>query len=1082
VQLQKVAPYETQNGRDAMFRRLCLNVAHWPFAPPRVCCFQFAAVAMCLATSTLQFVSLLGTSLPVTLALIAALALGFAAGSRKFAVISRASIGGFSSAALLNFVLAAWMVASPQSAEWVDAAISLPGVIRLGSPAWNAAVLFGLALGTLGLPAFIGGQLVANLAPSECGRSRLPLVFLGAAAGLFVWSAGLAQILGPYYCGLVAVGTGLALAAFEPLARGSRRAGIAEGSPICGSAGASPSDLHDIASAALLALVCGGWVAALDRLIVQLSPGSIYLGCSEIIGLCGGLAIGTFLAGRSTGPGHARKLAAVVGLALWGVGLLAAYPLLVDLSLWLNAWVSSTNLLLLGRGLCAGLAVLPVGVAAAAGFLRPRTAAGFVKNQVSHGGPNSGEFGYGANIALELLAAVAGYCAVAGAVLQQFSPDVVVIVLAWLTVATACPAAWSLRCTLLARWPARFVAAAAAFVVVIAPLWRQHFDPVRSARLLFNSHVAYAYRAGIRPSLLVALDEGRHVSTATGQRGIFTVWSYGGHQLQVRENGLPRGVISTDAEAFPRYAPETLQTVVPCLIHGKAERMLLLGLGSGEALATALSFPILEIACLETDAGLVRVVRDLTPAGKTMALDDERVTLSVCDPAIGLPAVLGTFDVVVSSPENLSLAQSQPYVTTEFYRRAARKLSSGGVFCQRLQHIDLGPRPIQAIVRAMQSVFSDVQAVEVAPGEMLLCATNDEQGLIRPGLVARLEMPQVRNALGESGYDWTVLLNIGAINNDGLREFCRTPPGPPNTASAGRLPLALPREMMRWAPKLDEMRDALGPVAKRLLDWVGDDGTSPVVVRRLAEVQGQHDLMTKYADQYWAYRASLRDQVKEQPRSAIELTSATDDEEKKMHPEDRRRVAYFTILSRAIRTRRAADIDRLSHMAWPYDPLISYFVHQEVAELYSKSPERDVAAELRHRLYATFYSSPRDSSLRNVIAGLDLLREHPECEPDPRARWDDCNALLQALKMRWEARADVRPTDMKEVIHEADRTVLAAEQMFRVLDVLTAEAGIPEELWRARRGILEKTLIAPVRSYQLNLLAIANRDSAKRDE
>ncbi len=1084
-----------------MLRRVYANVARSRVAPATMSCARFALVAMCLATWTLQFLSLLGTSLPVALPLIAALALGFAAGAWKSARPSRASIAGFSLATLLHFALAAWMVASPWLVEFADWTISQPGAIRLGSPGWNTVVLFGLALLTLGCPAFIAAQLAANIEPSASGRSRLPQVFLGAAAGLSVWSAGLAQILSPYYCGLAAAGIGLAIAIVQSLRQASVSvpmlsetvvpavpAELAIGqsildchrnSPFAGaSRWSSPghpnlafvdrqiTPFWRTACAGLLALACGAWVAALDRLIVQLSAGSIYIGCAEVIGLCGGLGIGTFLAGRSKSLGHAGRLSSVVGLSLWGVGLLAAYPLLIDLSLWLNASVSSTNLLVLARGLCAGLTVLPVGIAAAVGCARPTGA----KNADSHAGIVGG-----------LLVAVIGYCAIAGAAFQHVSPDVVVIALAWLTAASAVPTAALLRDTLFARWPARLVAAAATCVIVIAPQWRQHFDPVRSAKLLFNSNVAYAYRAGLKPSLLVALDEGRHVATTMGQRGIFTVWSYGGHQLQVRENGLPRGVVSTDPAAFPRYAPETLQTAVPCLIHGKAERVLLLGLGSGEALATALSFPIQEIACLETDAGLVRVVRNLLPAGAgALALDDERVTLSVCDPAIGIPAVPGEFDVVVSSPENLGLAQAQPYVTTEFYRRAARKLSPGGVFCQRLQHIDLGPRPIQAITRAMQSVFSDVQAVEVAPGEMLLCATNDELGLIRPELVARLEMPQVRAVLGDSGLDWTVLLNIAAVDHEGLEKFCQTSTGPLNTACTGRLPFVLPREMMRWAPKLDELHGALGPVAERLLSWVGEDGKTPVVVRRLAEVQGQHELMTKYADQFWAYRASLRDQVKDKPRSAIQLTSGTS-EEKKMHPEDRRRLAYFTSLSRAIRTRSAADIERLSKLSFPYDPLITYFSHQEAAELTSRSPDRDCVVELRHRLYATFYSSPRDSSLRNVLAGLALLREHPECEPDPCARWDDCNALLQALKMRWEARVGVRPADVKETINDVDQTVLAVEQTFRQLDALTAEAGISEALWRARRSVLEKTLIAPVRSYQLELLPVANR-AARDDE
>src|SRR5260221_9427122 len=143
--------------------------------------------------------------------------------------------------------------------------------------------------------------------------------------------------------------------------------------------------------------------------------------------------------------------------------------------------------------------------------------------------------------------------------------------------------------------------------------------------------------------------------------------------------------------------------------------------------------------------------------------------------------------------------------------------------------------------------------------------------------------------------------------------------------------------------------------------------------------------MTKYADQYWAYRASLRDQVKEKPRSQIRQASATDDEGR-MHPEDRRRLRYFQVLGQAVKSNHAADIERLVDFASPYDPLISYFVHEEAAEMYSRSAERDVARELRHRLHATFFSSPPDASLRNVVAPLRLLREHPEPEPDPQPR------------------------------------------------------------------------------------------------
>ena len=271
-----------------MLRRLCTNVARSLVAPATMCLAQFALVAICLATWPLQFLSLLGTSLPVTLALISALALGFAAGARRFGPVSRASIAGFSSAVLLNFALAAWMVASPWLVQLTDWTISQPGVIRLSSPGWNATVLFGLALASLGFPAFVAAQLAVNVEPSASGRSRLPLVFLGAAAGLFAWSAGLAQILGPYYCGLAAAGTGLVCAAIQSF-RKSRAARLdapgnarclSEVEPIASSDDLPASSVLGALAAGLLALVCGGWIAALDRLIVQLSPGSIYLSCA----------------------------------------------------------------------------------------------------------------------------------------------------------------------------------------------------------------------------------------------------------------------------------------------------------------------------------------------------------------------------------------------------------------------------------------------------------------------------------------------------------------------------------------------------------------------------------------------------------------------------------------------------------------------------------------------------------------------------------------------------------------------------------------------------------------------------------
>jgi hypothetical protein len=1059
-----------------MLRRLYAYLVRQLTGPSTTAAFQGALLSVCLATSCLQLAVLLGTSLPVVVAMLSALALAIVCGSTPVAFVRRLSLPGLSNRALLHFALAAWMVASPWFVEIGAWVIAHPGAISLNSPAWNFVTLFIMVAAVLGLPAFIATQLAIGTNHASQNESRhLPAVFLGAALGLTVWSMGLAQIMGPGSCGILAACLGLGVALVHSFRSAGAESHLAAQISVCDAArlqlsAALPdgrfSAILRLPTTALLSVACGAWMAALEVLLEQLLPGTVYLVCSEAVGLCLGIAAGLKLDARRCDTPVARdrlKFWCTCGLAVWGVGLLGGFSPAITLALVMNSYISSPTLMLLARGALAALVVFPIGTVSALA-LAPVAARHPLQTRLAFGS--------------RLVGTLLGFTAVTTVAVSRYSLDQVIIGLAWETLAAAGLMALAQRRELFTGWQKRILASAAVAVIVIAPAWRHSFDARRSAKLLFNSNVAYAFRTGFDPSLLMSLDDGRYLAATAGSGSICTVWRYGGHQLQIRDNGIPVGVVSTDAEAFPKFVPETLQAALPLALHEKAERVLLLGLGTGESLATALSFPVQEVVCLEANAALLEAVRGIVAADSGRApLDDERLTFSTFDPPLGLSAAGGQFDAIVSSPGHLSLARSQASLTVEFYQRAARKLAGGGIFCQRLSVVDFGARPMQKIVKTLQQVFRDVLALEVAHCEFVLAATNDPRGLIRSGLLARLELPQMRAVCAQSGIDWSVILNLGAFNQEGLAKFTAESSPTPESAGNGRFPLALPREVIRWGPKLQELQDALAPSRNRLLSWV-EDADSPVLMRRLAEVQGQFDLMTKYADQYWAYRASLRSQVKEKSRSQIQMASATD-EEKQLHPEDRRRLRYFLVLGKATRFRRAADIERLARFAWPYDPLISYFVHEEAAELYSQSAERNVGEELRHRLYATFFSSPQDASLRNVVAALRLLREHPEAEPDPQIRWDVLNALLQALKLRWEARAGVRPTDAKEMIVEIDTTILAAEQTFHVLDNLTTEAGIPERDWRIRRAVLERTLIRPVKAYQRELLPYLHRRPAQ---
>ena len=66
-----------------------------------------------------------------------------------------------------------------------------------------------------------------------------------------------------------------------------------------------------------------------------------------------------------------------------------------------------------------------------------------------------------------------------------------------------------------------------------------------------------------------------------------------------------------------------------------------------------------------------------------------------------------------------------------------------------------------------------------------------------------------------------------------------------------------------------------------------------------------------------------------------------------LHPEDERRKEFLLALNAAA-TQTAPDADSLNRLTTfiePYDPLVSYFVHHELAHLYARAAVPDPAAD-----------------------------------------------------------------------------------------------------------------------------------------
>ena len=80
------------------------------------------------------------------------------------------------------------------------------------------------------------------------------------------------------------------------------------------------------------------------------------------------------------------------------------------------------------------------------------------------------------------------------------------------------------------------------------------------------------------------------------------------------------------------------------------------------------------------------------------------------------------------------------------------------------------------------------------------------------------------------------------------------------------------------------------------------------------------------------------------------------------------------------------------------------------------------------------------------------------------------NSLLQFLKLRWNNRGLSKPQSVRIILNDVDRTIAAADSTFAEMEKIRPGVGISEKEWLARREVIERTLIRPLRAYQSELV------------
>jgi spermidine synthase len=813
-----------------------------------------------------------------------------------------------------------------------------------------------------------------------------------------------------------------------------------------------------VCESTFITFACGGLLVWLVNVVGLLMVLSLFTFAALVAGTLIGVAIGF----RYTSPsaaGRRRQLlwGSISMLASTGM-LTAGFTLVVFRLVTLSGSVSQVWLLQGMRDIFVAALTIPLGFVWAIFY--------GVRSTVSNG--NSGSQQAASRFSPAAMAVASAF--VGGLLIQCWMIPAVGLS------ATSCLLLFGIAGISLAEclWHAelpryalsRGVLAACCLAIVSAPFLSSGIRPEFASRLLFSTNVYIAERSGIPRTQLPFLDDSRLNQVQMSEHGVISVWKSAVSRFQIRENGIPRGIVSTNGAIAPQSSAEILISLLPLTLHEAPTHVAVLGIGAGVPMYTCLGSSDIGVTLVESDLQLVSVVKQLTMKTDLEPLWRERRLNHVqVDPALWVTGRGQQFDVVISNPDQSALLRSASLYTQEFYRRAARRLTPEGIFCQRFAFHDFGPGPIQTLSATLRSVFTNVMAVEIGPGEMAFIATNSENGLIRPGVAERMHAIYATEAMASIGWDWTVMLTLAAYDSEHLDKIEALGNPRRNSARNGWFCTQLPPELMRWGPKSAEISQVLAKNGGKILNWLGEVADREELLRRLSEVRGQQELLSNYPDQYWAYRSQVRKQVSTRPLTSVQKVKH-EDGRSGLPPEDKRRLRYFQQLSKAIHSKKLEEFQRLETFTVPYDPLVSLFVHQELAEIAARAPEIDSQLELEHRLHTLFFTSTNDRSVRNGLAAVRLVLDKPETVTSETARFDLLNTLLQSLQYRWESRSTSVAGNAKELARDVEDNIVLTERALIVLTDLAPAAGISSSNCEARIRVIERKLLHPLRTYR----------------
>jgi spermidine synthase/tetratricopeptide (TPR) repeat protein len=287
--------------------------------------------------------------------------------------------------------------------------------------------------------------------------------------------------------------------------------------------------------------------------------------------------------------------------------------------------------------------------------------------------------------------------------------------------------------------------------------WNRTFLTMGTFRLLGLKGLSFAnYRKIFEDYRLLFLEDGREASVG--------VLRFQDGQTTLLING------KADASTGKDMRTQQLLAHIPLLLRPRAERALVIGLGSGVTAGAALLHPLKSLDVVELSPGVARALPFFSPQNHDF-LGDSRARLHLEDARTFVRGVSGRYDMIVSEPSNPWMAGVAGLFSAEFYRRCRGALAPGGVMGQWLHVYEMTDDTLALVARTFAAEFPRAELWHLYANDYLLVGFADAGPDVPvAGMEAEFQLPAVRADLEPIGLGrFPALLALQAAGDAAFR-------------------------------------------------------------------------------------------------------------------------------------------------------------------------------------------------------------------------------------------------------------------------------------------------------------------------